>query len=100
MPFSSPVRESESEVAQSFLTLCDPIDSSPPGSSVHRIFQARVLEWVAIAFSNEVSILLFKTRCRAEYGDLKMSRDYSYERYMWQIRKEYKPLPVKYFLLS
>ena len=31
--------------------LCDPIDDSPPGSSVHGIFQARVLEWVAIAFS-------------------------------------------------
>ena len=36
---------------QSYLTLCDPIDGSPPGSSVHGIFQARVLEWGAIAFS-------------------------------------------------
>ena len=36
---------------QSCLTLCNPIDGSPPGSSVHGIFQARVLEWVAIAFS-------------------------------------------------
>ena len=36
---------------QSCLTLCDPIDSSPPGSSVPGILQARVLEWVAIAFS-------------------------------------------------
>ena len=44
--------ESESEVAQSCLTLCDPMDCSPPGSSVHGIFQARVLEWGAIAFSN------------------------------------------------
>ena len=43
--------ESESEVAQSCLTLCDLMDYSLPGSSVHRIFQARVLEWVAIAFS-------------------------------------------------
>ena len=33
-------------------TLCDPIDGSPPGSSVHGIFQARVLEWGAIAFSS------------------------------------------------
>ena len=41
----------ESEVAQSFLTPSDPMDCSPPGSSVHGIFQARVLEWVAIAFS-------------------------------------------------
>ena len=36
---------------QSCLTLCDPIEGSPPGSSVHGIFQARVLEWGAIAFS-------------------------------------------------
>ena len=42
----------ESEVAQSCLTLSDPIDCSPPGFSVHGIFQARVLEWGAIAFSN------------------------------------------------
>ena len=39
------------EVAQSYLTLCDPMDYSLPGSSVHGIFQARVLEWVAISFS-------------------------------------------------
>ena len=43
--------KSESEVAQSCLTLSDPMDCSPPGSSVHGIFQARVLEWGAIAFS-------------------------------------------------
>ena len=43
--------KSESEVAQSCLTLCDPMDCSPPGSSVHAIFQAKVLEWDAIAFS-------------------------------------------------
>ena len=45
----------ESEVAQSCPTLNDPMDCSLPGSSVHGIFQARVLEWVAIAFSNEAS---------------------------------------------
>ena len=43
--------KSESEVTQSCLTLRDPMDCSPPGSSVHGIFQARVLEWGAIAFS-------------------------------------------------
>ena len=43
--------KSESEVAQSCLTLSDFMDCSLPGSSVHGIFQARVLEWVAIAFS-------------------------------------------------
>ena len=42
---------SESEVAQLYPTLSDPTDGSPPGSSVHGIFQARVLEWGAIAFS-------------------------------------------------
>jgi len=43
--------KSESEVAQPCPTLSDPTDSSLPGSSVHGIFQARVLEWGAIAFS-------------------------------------------------
>ena len=43
--------KSESEVAQSYLTLSDPMDCSLPDSSVHGIFQARVLEWGAIAFS-------------------------------------------------
>ena len=43
--------KSESEVSQSCLTLSDPRDCSPLGSSVHGIFQARVLEWGAIAFS-------------------------------------------------
>ena len=42
--------KSESEVAQSCLTLSDTMDCSPPGSSIHGIFQARVLEWSAIAF--------------------------------------------------
>ena len=47
--------KSESEVAQSCPTLSDPMDCSLPGSAVHGIFQARVLEWVAIAFSNMLS---------------------------------------------
>ena len=42
--------KSESEVAQSCPTLSDPMDCGPPGSSVHGIFQERVLEWGAIAF--------------------------------------------------
>ena len=45
--------KSESEVAQSCLTLHHPMDGSLPGFSVHGIFQARVLEWGAIAFSRE-----------------------------------------------
>ena len=54
LPLPSPMMKvkSESEVAQSCPTLSDPMDCSPPGSSVHGIFQARVLEWGAIAFSD------------------------------------------------
>ena len=50
--------KSESEVAQSCPSLSDPMDCSLPGSSVHGIFQARVLEWGAIAFS----VLSFYTK--------------------------------------
>ena len=46
--------KSESEVTQSCPTLSDPMDCSLPGSSIHRIYQARVLEWVAIAFSKDL----------------------------------------------
>ena len=45
------LHESESELTQSCLTLCDPMDCRVPDSSVHGIFQTRVLEWVAISFS-------------------------------------------------
>ena len=41
-------------VTQSFLTLCDPMDCNPPGSSVHEILQARLLQWVAISFSRDL----------------------------------------------
>ena len=59
------MHESESEVAQSCLTLSDPMDCSLPGFPIHGIFQARVLEWGAIAFS-EMNIvnIIFMT---AEY---------------------------------
>ena len=46
--------ESKSEVTQSCPTPSDPMDCSPPGPSVHGIFQARVLEWDAIAFSSDM----------------------------------------------
>ena len=59
MPFPSPMHESESEseVAQSCPTLSDPTDCSPPVSSVHGIFQARVLEWGAIAFFDTYALI-------------------------------------------
>ena len=51
--------KSESEVAQSCPTLSDPIDCSLPGSSIHGIVQARVLEWGAIAFSGNPSSAMY-----------------------------------------
>ena len=53
--------ESEIEVAQSCQTLCDPVDCSPTGSSVHGILQARVLEWVAISYSSMCVYTLYNT---------------------------------------
>ena len=51
-------RKNESEVTQSSLTLCDHMDCCLPGSSVHGIFQARILEWVAISFSRSLLKLM------------------------------------------
>ena len=69
--------KSESEVAQLCLTLSDPMDCSLQGSSVHGIFQARVLEWVAIAFSmaesEELKSLLMKMKEGSEKVGLKLN---------------------------
>ena len=59
----------ESEVAQSGPTLSDPMDCSPPGSSIHGIFQARVLEWVAISFSRGSSQPRDQTRSPTLHAD-------------------------------
>ena len=53
-PIARSQSESEREVAQSCLTLCDPVDCNLPGSSVHGILQARILEWVAISFPEDL----------------------------------------------
>ena len=60
--------DKESEVAQSCPTLCNPMDCSLPGSTIHGIFQARILEWVAISFSildkedlNKLNFIKIKT---------------------------------------
>ena len=58
-----------SEVAQSCPTLCDPVDCSPPGSPVHGILQARILEWVAISFSRGSSNPGIKPRSPALQAD-------------------------------
>ena len=55
-------RKKEIEVAQLCLTLCNPMDCSLSGSSVHGIFQARVLEWIAISFSRGSSRPRNRTR--------------------------------------
>ena len=69
LPFPSPMHENEneSEVAQSCPTLCDPMNCSLPGFSIHGIFQAGVLEWVVISFSiiqlsKGLSILLISSK--------------------------------------
>ena len=62
-------KESESEVTQLCLTVCDPVDCSPPGSSVHGILQARILEWVAISFPRVSSQPRDKPRSPALQAD-------------------------------
>ena len=64
--------KSESEVVQSCLTLRYPMDCSPPGSSVHGIFQARVLEWGAIAFSLGSLVNIRKYNNSAGKGKLRI----------------------------
>ena len=53
-------------VTQSFPTLCNPMAYSPPDSSVRGIFQARILEWVAIFFSNNVSMIMVKNQSHTQ----------------------------------
>ena len=65
--------KSESEVAQSCPTLNDPMDRSLPGSSIHGIFQARVLEWGAIAFSGNVKLSSPKLLLRSKKQPLGQS---------------------------
>ena len=52
LKLSKPAADTAAKLLQSCPTLCDPIDGSPPGSAILGILQARILEWVAISFSN------------------------------------------------
>ena len=58
------VKSLSMKVAQSCLTLCDPVDYSPPGSSIHGILQARILEWDAVSSSrgSSSSVIIIDTR--------------------------------------
>ena len=80
--------ESESEVTQLCPTLCDPMGCSPPGSSVHGILQARVLEQVAIPFSrDQIQVFLTQrlTRSPALQADSLLSEPLNEQRYLQMI---------------
>ena len=62
-----------SEVKWSEVRLCDPVDCSPPGSSVHGIFQARILEWVAISFMRNAG--LDEAGINLEKGEISITLD-------------------------
>ena len=68
--------ESESEVAQSCLTLCDPMDCSQPGPSIHGVFQARVLEWGTIIFSTCFLEFLNSTKSQTRLSDFSFHKGY------------------------
>ena len=91
-----PAIKDESEVTQSCLTLCEPMGCSLPGSSVHGIFQARVLEWVAISFSKGI-FLTWRSNsdllhCRqtlyhlSHQGSICYDIDVIYELWRWACR--------------
>ena len=68
--------KSESEVAQSCSTLSNSMDCSLPGSSVHGIFQARVLEWVAFAFSKQRATAMQVLQHSQEMAELELKPDH------------------------
>ena len=70
--------KSEREVVQSCLTLRDPMDYSLPGSSVHGIFQARVLEWGAIAFSDDPPPRVMEIKIKVNKWDLIKLKSFIY----------------------
>ena len=88
--------KSETEVAQSCPTLRDPMDCSPPGSSAHGIFQARVLEWVGIAFSDFVVYLKVIRHCESTCTPVKVKKENNRENWVRSIQE----LLVLFILLS
>ena len=104
--------ESESEVAQSYLTLSDLMDCSLPGSSVHGIFQARVLEWDAIAFSGQgINLQNIQTTHVAQYQENKqpnqkkkwvedINRHFSFKEGLQMAKKKKKKKPTHEKMLN
>ena len=90
--------KSESEVAQSCPTLRDPMDRSLPDSSIHGIFQARVLEWGAIAFSD----MQAETDANTEHRHMQIDTKKKTDRYKKEHPKEqqlhiqHTPIHIKY----
>ena len=85
--------KSESEVAQSCPALSDPVDCSLPGSSVHGIFQARILEWVAIAFSDDQPRQHIKKQSHYFTNKGLSSQSYGlYSSHVWMCELEYKDI--------
>ena len=78
--------KNESEVAQSCLTLCNPLDCSLPGSPIHGIFQARVPEWGAIAFSYPSILMLNSLLCHKAFSDspARMNHFYAFSYLVWR----------------
>ena len=77
------------KLLQSCLTLCDSVDGSPPGSAIPGILQARILEWVAIAFSQRSSIQSAKTRLGADCG---LDHELLIAKFRLLLKKGAKPL--------
>ena len=80
----SEVSVSECEVAQSHPTLCDSVDCSPPGSSVHGVLQARILEWVGISFSRGSSRPRSRTRVSCTAGRHPLRHQGSLEKWVFE----------------
>ena len=85
-----------SEVAQSCPTLCDPMDCTVPGSSVHGIFQARVLEWVAVSFSRGSS----PPRDRIQVFHIVGRRFFSFKEPLYRSPGEGNSTPLQYSCLE
>ena len=79
--------KSESEVDQSCPTFRDPMNCNPSGSSAHGIFQARVLEWLAIAFSDFALYLKVMRHCESTYTPIKVKKENNREKWVRSIRE-------------